>query len=123
MRGQLSSRRTTGLRRALRSGASDAERNLWQRLRNRQVGGHKFRRQESVGPYVVDFFCQDALLVVEVDGGHHFESPQRERDDERSAYLRSLGMRVLRFDNRQVLTEPAGVLESILLALTEPPSP
>jgi very-short-patch-repair endonuclease len=74
-------RRTAGLRRALRSQSSDAERQLWQRLRNRQVGGYKFRRQDSVGPYVVDFFCHDALLVVEVDGAHHFESPYKERDE------------------------------------------
>ena len=119
----MTNKRTTGLRRALRRQPSDAESRLWYALRNRQAGGYKFRRQEAIGPYVVDFFCQDALLVIEVDGSQHFEAANAARDEERSVYLRSLGLRVLRFDNRQVLTETDAVLETILLELTEPPSP
>ena len=84
---------------------------LWQHLRDRRLGGHKFRRQQPIGPYVVDFLCMEKGLVVEVDGSQH--AVQKERDDARTARLEAYGFRVLRFWNDQVLNETEGVLHKI----------
>ena len=73
---------------------TDAERRLWSRLRDRRLGGHKFRRQVPIGPYVVDFACAAAKLVVEADGAQHLE--ETSRDAERTCYLAKLGYRVVR---------------------------
>jgi type I restriction enzyme R subunit len=90
-----------------------AEEILWQLLRNRQLGGAKFRRQHQFGDYICDLFCADAKLVVECDGDVH-GTPERERiDQKRDAYLRSQGLTVLRFANKQVLDESESVLDSI----------
>ena len=85
----------------------------------RQLGGFKFRRQATVGPYVADFLCIDARLIVELDGGQHSE----ERDRARTAWLECAGYRVIRFWNTDVIENEDGVLEAILNALEEPPSP
>jgi len=98
---------------------TDAERRLWYRLRAHRFGGHKFKRQVPIGPYVVDFTCLGRRLVVEVDGGQHAEN---RRDEVRDAYLRREGFRVLRFWNNDVLKNTQGVLEVILSEL-EIPSP
>ncbi len=105
----------------LRQEATDAERLLWQRLRSRQIAGAKFRRQATVGPYIVDFLCVEAKLVVEADGGQH--SP--ERDAVRTEWLESRGLHVARFWNHDVLQNIDGVLQAILLLLEgeEKPSP
>jgi adenine-specific DNA-methyltransferase len=97
--------------RRLRQGSTDAERLLWWKLRNRQLGGFKFRRQVTIGSYVVDFLCVEAGLAVEADGGQHTV----DRDAKRSAYLEARGLRVLRFWNNEVLGNPEGVLETILV--------
>jgi very-short-patch-repair endonuclease len=88
---------------------TDAERLLWQRLRNRGLEGSKFRRQWTLGPFVVDFFCWEAGLVVEVDGGQH--SP--ERDAGRTSWLEAQGYRVRRFWNNDVIENLDGVLEAL----------
>ena len=119
----MKSNRSTELPRILRRRATEAETRLWFRLRNRQVGGYKFRRQQAIGPYIVDFFCQEALLIVEVDGSQHYEPQSVVQDQQRTACLESLGLRVIRFNNREVLIETAAVLDVILTVLTEPPSP
>lgn len=82
------------------------------RLRNRQLGGFKFRRQCPVGKYVVDFYCADCRLVVEVDGDSHGE--QIEYDEKRTSELKEVGYEVIRFTNRQVMNELENVLEVIL---------
>ena len=97
--------------RDLRKRSTDAERALWRLVRNRQLRGFKFRRQAPIGCYIVDFVCFEAMLVVEVDGGHHLE--QSNSDDERTRWLETEGFRVLRFWNNQVLKEPDSVLEMI----------
>ena len=97
--------------RTLRKHSTDAERALWRLLRSRRLQGFKFRRQVPMGDYIVDFVCFEAMLVVEVDGGHHLE--QSSSDDERTRWLESEGFRVLRFWNNQVLKEPGAVLETI----------
>ena len=100
----------------LRREATDAERALWVELRDRRLGGRKFRRQWSLGPYIADFCCLDSRLVVEADGGQH--RPEIDRD--RTRYLEAKGFRILRFWNNDVLTNMNGVLEVILMAAGGP---
>jgi very-short-patch-repair endonuclease len=109
--------RTPSLSRKLRSSETDAEHLLWRHLRNRGVGRAKFRRQQALGPYLLDFYCHEHGLVVEVDGSQHFEEPIASTDQVRTRWLEERGLRVLRFTNREVLTEMVGVLERILFEL------
>ena len=104
--------------RQLRKNATEAERLMWERLRNRRLAGWKFRRQAPIGPYIVDFVCFERRLIIEVDGGHH--QSQAEDDKARTVWLESQGFRVLRFWNNEVLTEISGVASSILEALDDP---
>ncbi len=99
--------------RALRKPGTPAERMLWQRLRNRQLSGVKFRRQHSVIPYFGDFFSFEARLVIELDGSQHGEERERQADERRTEYLESQGCRVLRFLNKEVLDNIDGVLDTI----------
>ncbi|MFZ5657218.1 MAG: endonuclease domain-containing protein [Pseudomonadota bacterium] len=108
----------TAFARHLRRNSTDAERALWQRLRTRQLRGWKFRRQVPIGPYIVDFACLEARVIIELDGGHH--AGQAERDAARSAHLEQGGFRVLRFWNDQVLTSLGAVLEAIADACSSP---
>jgi len=111
----------TARSRELRSNQTDAEKKLWWRLRNRQITGCKFVRQEPVGPYICDFVCRELQLVVEVDGGQHEES---KADKVRDAWLKAHNYRVMRFWNNDVLKNIDGVLEVISTALDrESPSP
>lgn len=100
----------------LRKEQTDAELRLWQHLRAKRLLGLKFRRQKPLGPYIVDFICQERMLVVEVDGGQHLESAS---DETRNAWLARCGFRVLRFWNHEVLLEIEAVLEAIRLAAEE----
>ena len=99
--------------RALRSEATDAERTLWRRLRGRQLGGLKFRRQHVVGHCILDFYCPERRLAVELDGGQHNEAEGRRRDRARTAFLESRGLAVLRYSNIEALRETDAVLEDI----------
>ena len=101
--------------RRLRHDASDVENRLWFRLRSRQVAGAKFRRQEPIGPYFVDFCCVEAKLVIELDGGQHAE--RRSQDEMRSEFLRRAGYRILRFWNSDVVENLDAVLERIAAAV------
>jgi adenine-specific DNA-methyltransferase len=105
----------------LRRRATDAERLLWQHLRARRLGGFKFRRQMVIEPYVVDFACLEARLVIEADGGQHEE--QLTRDQYRTAFLQARGYRVLRFWNHEILTQTQAVLEHIHHHLINSPHP
>ena len=107
--------------RALRARQTDAERLLWSRLRNRYFADYKFRRQEVMGAYIVDFICLEAKLIIELDGGQH--STQIDYDAERSGYLNRLGFKVLRFWNNDVLQNTDAVLENIRLELIKSPLP
>ena len=104
---------------------TDAERLLWRHLRNRELGGWKFRRQYPVGPFIVDFICVEKNVVIEVDGGQHAENEAL--DLQRSAYLNKMGYRVVRFWNNEVLQETEAVLEAIFAILAKasriPPHP
>jgi len=97
--------------RELRRDSTDAERLLWKRLKARQVLDLKFRRQEQIGYYIVDFVCYEVSLIVEADGGQHLEN--RENDEVRTHWLNSQGFKVLRFWNNDILTNIESVIEVI----------
>jgi very-short-patch-repair endonuclease len=101
--------------RDLRKNLTDAERILWQHLRLRQMGEFKFRRQQPIDNYIVDFVCFERRLIVEIDGGHHSEQPVR--DAKRDEWLKKQGFAVLRFWNNEVLKEIEAVKEKILSVL------
>jgi very-short-patch-repair endonuclease len=100
--------------RELRQTLPDAERAIWAALRNRRLDGYKFRRQHPVGPFFGDFACVEASLIVELDGGQHFEREAIEADAQRTRALNASGFHVLRFDDRQALVEREAVLTRIL---------
>jgi very-short-patch-repair endonuclease len=104
----------------LRKRQTDAERQLWQHLRSKQIEGFKFRRQEPIGEYIVDFVCFDSKVVIEVDGGQHAEEGA---DKERDRWLNKEGFKVLRFWNNEVLLNLRGVLEIIKKNCLKSPSP
>jgi very-short-patch-repair endonuclease len=95
----------------LRKKSTDAENVLWKQLRRKQLEGLKFRRQQPIDNYVVDFVCFEKRIVIEVDGGQH--SIERDKDSERDNYLVINGFKVLRFWNNEVLQNIEGVLEMI----------
>lgn len=109
--------------RRLRKKQTPQEHKLWAVLRNRKVMDCKFRRQQPIGPYVVDFYCHEKKLVIELDGGHHAEEDQRDRDLTRDAFLEGQGDTVLRFWNNEVDNNLEGVVESIVQHLDKSPSP
>ncbi len=107
-------------RKDLRREATLPEVLLWRQLRNGVLEGLKFRRQQQLGPYIADFYCSIASLVIEVDGGQHFEPESQAYDEARTAYFESRGLRVLRFTNTDVLQNLDGVIEAILEAIGAP---
>ena len=107
--------------RALRKRLTSQEVKLWMKLRELKALGVNFRRQAPIGPYIVDFVCFRCRLVIEADGGQHGLHEGAKADDTRDAFLVSQGFRVLRFWNSDVNANLAGVMESILNALDEPP--
>jgi len=96
----------------LRRETTPPERVLWSRLKRRQLDGLRFRRQHPLGPYVADFYCHDARLIVEVDGRSH-QGERIDRDRDRDDWMADLGILTLRYSARQVTTETAAVLEHI----------
>ena len=109
--------------RTLRRNQTDAERLLWSRLRRKQLSQVQFYRQKPVGKYIVDFYAPSKKLVIEVDGAQHFEEKHLLYDMERSHFLMGMGLKVLRFDNLQVLRSIEVVMEVIFLALCQPKNP
>jgi very-short-patch-repair endonuclease len=106
-----------GRAKALRQDMTDAERIVWYRLRAHRLRGAGFRRQAPIGPYIVDFVCHAEKLIIEVDGGQHFEPEHMAHDERRRAFLAAQGYRVLRFSNLEVMKNRSGVLETIYVAL------
>jgi very-short-patch-repair endonuclease len=109
-------------RRELRREATIAEKLLWWRLRARQLEGAKFRRQHPVGPYIVDFYCAERGLAVELDGGQHFTDEGKAYDERRTEYLAAQGVRVIRFSNGEIFEELEGVVEAIRQTLCPSPA-
>jgi len=97
----------------LRKNMTDAERRLWSRIRGKQLKGYQFYRQKPIGEYIVDFYCPKVKLVIELDGGQHYTEDGKERDKVRDEYLTGEGLQVLRFSDRDVLTQTDAVLEKI----------
>ena len=104
---------------ALRQNQTNAEGLLWHYLRNKQLEGHKFRRQQPIGPYIVDFACLPRKLIVELDGGQH--AKQKAYDKKRDTFLKDKGYRILRFWNNEIFENCFGILESIYAALHHHP--
>ena len=105
-------------RRYLRKNMTEPEIKLWQYLRNEQLGV-KFRRQHSIGEYIADFYCTKLKLVIEIDGGSHFNDEDIEYDSIRTNFFKSLGIEVIRFNNDEVMTNIEGVFEIIQKILVE----
>jgi very-short-patch-repair endonuclease len=101
----------------LRGSMTDAELLLWSKLKGGQLKDLQFYRQKIIGNYIVDFYCAKARLVIEVDGGQHYTEAGRAADAERDRFLQSLGLRVLRYSDTDVLTNISGVVESIYVCV------
>ena len=101
------------IRRILRKKETGAEKILWFKLRNKQLFGYKFRRQHGIGKYIVDFYCPEKRLVVEIDGVTHYSDTQIEYDKQRQAEIEKLGIRFIRVTNTDVYTNVDGVLHLI----------
>lgn len=110
------------LRQNLRNNPTEPEQRLWQVLRGKQMGV-KFRRQHGIGAYIVDFYSPECHLVIELDGDSHYTEEAQAHDRARDAYLHSLGLRVLRFTNEEVLKNLEGVYEMIRQATPSRPPP
>jgi very-short-patch-repair endonuclease len=105
-------------RRELRRNQTDAEKALWAHLRNKQFYGMKFFRQYSIGPYILDFYCPNIKLAVELDGGQHNQCENQEYDAIRSEYLKARGIEVMRFWDHEVLLDMESVLSGLGLKVT-----
>ena len=105
--------------RELRHESTPAEQTLWRYLRDRRMRGFKFRRQHPIERFILDFYCEDLKLAIEVDGGGHLEPEQEQYDVARTQTLNDLGIQVLRFWNNDVLERTDLVLEEIHNAITE----
>ena len=106
------------LRKKLRNQATPAEKLLWQLLKNSQTG-YKFRRQHSIGNYIVDFYCPKMKLVIELDGDVHYSDKAVEKDSKRTEFLNENGVKVLRFDNDAVEHRAETVVEQIVNFIKE----
>jgi very-short-patch-repair endonuclease len=113
--------------RELRKDMTDAERMLWSRVRRKQILGVQFYRQKPIGAYIVDFYAPSAKLAIEVDGSQHSTTEHMKRDVERDRSLSEMGLKVMRFDNSQILSETDSVVEAILAEIQNrlqiPPTP
>ena len=97
----------------LRKNQTEAEKTLWYQLRNRKLNGLKFYRQYSVGPYILDLYCPETGLAIELDGGQHTDDDAKDYDEHRSKYLLACGIKVIRFWNNDVMNNIEGVLNMI----------
>jgi len=109
--------------RFLKKVQTEAEAALWERLRGRKLNGFKFRRQHPIDCYIVDFYCHESMLVIEVDGKIHEQNDNPDYDKNRTQDLIALGLMVIRFTNEQVLQDIDLILEEIKRNLTPGPSP
>jgi len=106
----------------LRHPMTDAEKLLWDKIRNRKLQGLKFRRQHPIHYYIADFYCHEKRLIVEVDGGIHLDEAVKEHDENRTAELDRLGIKVIRFTNEHIFEHLEQVLEEIV-KIAKPPHP
>lgn len=104
-------------RRELRSNQTEFEKILWNSIRGRKLNGFKFHRQYSIGPYIVDFYCPFIRLAIEIDGEHHTKTDIYYYDKERSEYLKSAGIQVVRFMNNEIIDNVDQVLDKICIEI------
>ena len=104
---------TESKRKELRKNSTESEKKLWQHLRNRQFEGIKFYRQYGIGSYIADLYCPSLKLVIELDGSGHFTPEGLEYDKTREEFMNSLGIKTIRFNNNDVMTNIEGILERI----------
>ncbi|HXI99882.1 MAG TPA: DUF559 domain-containing protein [Micropepsaceae bacterium] len=107
--------------RTMRHQPTEWEKRFWSRVRDRRLGGYKFKRQMLIGPFIVDFVCIERKMVVELDGGQHTDN--KDYDDNRDAFLKSKGFRVIRVWNIDIPEHIDDVLEMVFAALETAPSP
>ena len=105
-------------RKALRNNMTTAEEVLWKYLKRKQLAGRKFRRQHSIGHYILDFYCPKEKLAIELDGAHHFTKEGMAYDAKRTAYLNEFQIKVIRFENQEVFQNIETVLQKIKSHLT-----
>jgi len=113
-------RNLTHIARRLRKESTEAERILWSYLRRKSLFGLKFRRQEQIGDYIVDFVCYEIKLIIELDGGHHSQDETKENDKKRQSWLEMQNFKVIRFWNNEVLKNINGVLQVIKAKIPSP---
>ena len=106
----------------LRKNLTPAEALLWTNLKNSQLAGKKFRRQHSIGPFIVDFYCPECRVAVELDGEGHMTETGTEADQKRTEFLKRFNVTVIRFENKEVFDDLEGVLETIQRCLGTTPS-
>ncbi len=99
--------------RTLRSNMTDAEQLIWSKIRRKQISDFQFYRQKNIGHYIVDFYCPKGKLIVEIDGGQHYQIDGMKKDQKRDSYLQQLGFSVLRFSDIDALKNIDGVVERI----------
>ena len=99
--------------RLLRKNMTDAENLLWSRIRRKQLKGFQFYRQKIIGNFIADFYCARAKLIIELDGGQHYTDEGKHKDEIRDAYMSSIGLKVLRFSDRDIFKNMDGILEII----------
>jgi very-short-patch-repair endonuclease len=109
----LVSNRLTDLAKNLRRHSTDTEQALWRHLRAKRLEGLKFKRQQPIGKYIVDFVCFERRIIIELDGGQHAQTQQKQRDEERDRWFKRQGYEVLRFWDNEVLKNTKGVFERI----------
>ena len=109
------------LSRRLRDNLTDAEKLLWRKIRKKQIGNLQFYRQRPIGSYIADFYCDKAKLIIEIDGGQHYEKENILKDRTRDEYFRKIGLRVVRFTNLDILKNIDNVVESVYQKIKNPP--
>jgi len=117
--GIYNARHQKQFRKQLRNSLTSAEAILWRSLKDRALLGKKFRRQTGIGRYIVDFYCPECGLVIELDGARHYSITIERYEAERTRYLESRGIRIIRFENKEVYEDVEAVLEKIKAALVE----
>ena len=101
------------IRKALRLNGTSAEAVMWTQIKGRKINGRRWRRQFSVGPFIIDFYCPELRLGIELDGAQHYAPGGNEADEARSRYLHEQDIRILRFENKDIWTSLEGVIETI----------
>lgn len=99
--------------RELRRNMTDAENLLWSKIKNKQLKGYQFYRQKIIDNYIADFYCPKANMIIEIDGGQHYSTEGKRGDEIRDNYMASLGLKILRFSDREVFENLKGVIEKI----------